>query len=87
VGKRHGARRQGRWRAVAGLILLAAVGYVALYVWRGMQGASLHRASPAGPARLTESRQPSPGAGEEFSEAERRGLEEILRRRGAGTSP
>jgi HAMP domain-containing protein len=86
VSKRHTARSRDRWQSVLGFLLIATLALVALYVWRGIQGTSSRLAPAASQGPAAEPRSRPPESGEEFSEAERRSLEEVLRRHGGGKS-
>jgi hypothetical protein len=83
VSRRHAARSRTRGQLVAGLILVSALALVAVYVWRGMRASSSRFVPEEHPVPSVGPRSPSPDTGEEFSEAERHRLEEILKRRGA----
>ena len=84
MSRRHTARSRKRWQPIAGLILVVALALVAVCVWRGMQASPSRIVPEAYRAQSGQPLSPSPDTGEEFSEAERHGLEEILKRHGAG---
>jgi ABC-type sugar transport system substrate-binding protein len=82
--KRRVAKRRKRGRLVVTLILACAAVLVAAAVWRCWPTLF---SEPRSEPRQVE--QPKPGAlpksgGEDFSAAERQGLEDVLKRHGAG---
>ncbi|MFN8625690.1 MAG: hypothetical protein U0587_06890 [Candidatus Binatia bacterium] len=83
MSKRRNAWRGGGRQSIMGFLLIVALGLVALYVWRGFQASSSPLVPASRQATTGEPQSPSPETREEFSEAERRGLEEILRQHGA----
>jgi hypothetical protein len=82
MARRTGKRRRRRtWLAFLALVISAAL--IGAYLWRALQPSQLPPAPSEVPSRV---QQPSPPArgGEDFSAAERQGLEDALKRRGAG---
>ena len=84
MSRRHTASSRTRGQLIAGLVLVSALALVAVCVWRGMRASPSRFVPEEHRVPSVEPRSPSPDTGEEFSEAERHRLEDILKRRGAG---
>ncbi len=86
--RRRASTRRGSARRWAALIFVTAGAILALYFWRAAQRVDHVPADARGRSHVQQppDRQ-SAGGAEDFSAAERQGLEDILKRRGAGSRP
>jgi hypothetical protein len=74
-------RRHRNWLAFLALVVSAAL--VGAYFWRALQPSQPPPAPEQAPSRVQQPGAPA-GGGEDFTAAERQGLEDALKRRGAG---
>lgn len=77
-------RRRKRWQPIAGIMSLFALALLAGLVWRALRTAPAPPLAEPRRAQQREPQIPSGDAGEEFSDVERQGLDEILKQHGAG---
>jgi hypothetical protein len=82
MARRTGKRRRRRtWLACLALVIAAAL--VGAYLWLALQPSYPPPAPSEVPSRVQQPSAPANG-GEDFTTAERQGLEDALKRRGAG---
>jgi hypothetical protein len=79
--RRSKRRRHRNWLVF--LALVASAAFVGAYLWSARQPSQLPPISPEPPSRVQQPSTPTNG-GEDFTAAERQGLEEVLKRRGTG---
>lgn len=81
---RRAARRVRRRRSQLALILAAAAVIVGVCLWRVARPWHSVISGAAAPSRVQQPGAPTTHGGEDFSAAERQGLEDVLKRRAAG---
>jgi hypothetical protein len=80
--RRRGKRRRHRnWLAFLALVISAAL--VGAYLWSALQPSQPPPTPSQAPSRVQQPSAPARG-GEDFTAVERQGLEDALKRRGAG---
>ena len=79
--RRSKRRRHRNWLVFLALVASAAL--VGAYLWRALQPSHLPPAPEQEPSRVQQPSAPASG-GEDFTAAERQGLEDALKRRDAG---
>ena len=82
------ATKRRRRRAALVILVLVIGGVVAgTYIWRTMQPPHAVPTGTASPSHVQPPNAAVAPSGEDFSAAERQGLEEVLKHRGAGKQP
>jgi hypothetical protein len=79
--RRSKRRRHRNWLVF--LALVASTAFVGAYLWSALRPSQPPPVSPEAPSRVQQPNAPAQG-GEDFTAAERQGLQDALRRRGAG---